>query len=219
MGILDRPALPCPDRRDEDSAAGESASRLEADLGPVPVGPGVVRLRARLSLDDTLIDQMTTGVVLQDDAVVQAGPRLRFAQNYFTLNDRPLFLFGTDTYARTYQAAYENPATWLEELTAARDVGLNLYENLQYQRPGHQMRDEDWRRFRAMAQLCQARGLVFMPGMLIGHNTAVSTELLAEESQLCAEYARQLGDVPGLLYYINGDYQLDLAAARGGRAA
>ena len=105
---------------------------------------------------------------------MRAGPRLRFAHNYFTLNDRPLFLFGTDTYARTYQSACENPATWLEELTAARDIGMNLYENLQYQRPNHQMRDEDWRKFRAMAQLCQARGLVFMPGMLIGHNTAIS---------------------------------------------
>ncbi len=181
-----------------------------ADLGHVPTGRDVARLRVRLSMDETHIDQMTTGVVLRDDTAVQAGPRLRFVNNYFTLNDRPLFLFGTDTYARTYQAAYENPATWLEELTAARDVGMNLYENLQYQRPGHQMCSEDCRKFQAMAQLCQARGLVFMPGMLIGHNTAVPPEVLAEESRLCAEYARHLGDVPGLLYYINGDYQLDL---------
>ncbi|NLX57240.1 MAG: hypothetical protein GXY58_19195 [Planctomycetaceae bacterium] len=184
---------------------------FEAELGPVPPGQAAARLRVRLLLDDKPFDQLTTGVVQEDAEVLQSGPQLRFVDNYFTLNNRPLFLFGTDTYARTYQAAYENPATWLEELTAARDVGLNLYENLQYQRPGHQMRDEDWRKFRAMAQLCQAQGLVFMPGMLIGHNTAVPSERLAEESRLCAEYARQLGDVPGLLYYINGDYLLDVS--------
>ena len=49
-----------------------------------------------------------------------------------------------------------------------------------------------------------------MPGMLIGHNTAIGPDLLAEQSQLCADYAQQLGDAPGLLYYINGDYQLIL---------
>jgi hypothetical protein len=205
------PALPSPAKIVVTKMVGKnSCEPFQADLGPVPMTRDVARLRVSLSIDDTLIDQMTTGVVPRDDAVVGAGPRLRFAHNYFTLNDRPMFLFGTDTYARTYQSECENPATWLEDLTAARDVGLNLYENLQYQRPGHQMRDDDWRKFRALAQLCQARGLVFMPGMLIGHNTAISAELLAEESQLCADYARRLGDVPGLLYYVNGDYQLDL---------
>ena len=202
------PALPHPVRVDlVKTVAQGSSEEFTADLGSPPGPLNIARIRARLSIGDVGVDELTTAVVPHQEQVVQAGPRLRFVDNYFTLNDRPLFLFGTDTYARTYQSPAENPGTWLEELTAARDMGMNLYENLQYQRPGHQMREEDWRRFRAMAQLCQSRGLVFMPGMLIGHNTAIGPDLLREQSQLCADYARQLGDVPGLLYYINGDYQ------------
>ncbi len=205
------PALPSPAPVTVTGTVRSRAhERLQADLGPVPAVPDVARLRVWLSLDGRRIDEMATGVVPHNDAVMQAGPRLRFADNYFTLNDRPLFLFGTDTYAVTYQSASENPATWWDELTAAQDIGMNLYENLQYVRPRHQMLDDDWRKFRALAQLCQARGLVFMPGMLIGHNTAIPRQLIEEQSRLCAEYARQLGDVPGLFYYINGDYQLDM---------
>jgi len=204
-------ALPSPAPLSETrTVTKNSHQKIEVDLGPLPAVSDVARLRVVLAVDGTPIDQMSTGVVLQDDGVTRAGPQLRFADNYFALNHRPLFLFGTDTYARTYQSADENPATWADELMAARDIGLNLYENLQYQRPGHQMLEDDWRTFRAMAQLCQSRRLVFMPGMLIGHNTAIPAEQLDEESRLCAEYARRLGDVPGLLYYINGDYQLDL---------
>ncbi|MBM4092130.1 MAG: hypothetical protein FJ276_22275, partial [Planctomycetes bacterium] len=146
--------------------------------------------------------------VLENLQVVASGPALRFRDNYFTLNGRPMFLFGTDTYARLYKSASENPWTWNEELARARDVGVNLYENLQYQRPGHVMRDDDWRAFQAVAQLTQTHQLVFMPGMLIGHNVAVGPELLSEQSELCRQYARHLRHVPGLLYYINGDYQL-----------
>ncbi|MHB9076527.1 MAG: beta-galactosidase [Pirellulaceae bacterium] len=202
------PALSKPVRVDVTRTVTQGSSEtFTADLGTVSGSPDVARMRARLTIGGVPVDELTTAVVARDDAVVRAGPRLRFVDNYFTLNGRPLFLFGTDTYARIYQSPAENPGTWLEELTAARDMGMNLYENLQYQRPGHKMLDEDWRKFLALMQLCQARGLVFMPGMLIGHNTAIGPALLAEQSQLCADYAQQLGDAPGLLYYVNGDYQ------------
>ncbi|MHB0955665.1 MAG: beta-galactosidase [Pirellulaceae bacterium] len=206
------PALPDPVPVDlTRTVAQGSSEEFTADLG-TPVQSGdIARIRARLTIGNLQVDELTTAVVAHNDHVVQSGPRLRFVDNYFTLNDRPLFLFGTDTYSRTYQSSAENPGTWLEELTAARDMGMNLYENLQYQRPGHQMLEEDWRKFRAMTQLCQLRGLVFMPGMLIGHNTAVGPDRLREQSQLCTDYAQQLSDAPGLLYYINGDYQLILS--------
>ncbi len=157
------------------------------------------------------IDAMVSGIVFEQPAVLQSGPQLRFRDNYFTLNGRPTFLFGSDTYALVYKAACENPWTWHQELATARDVGMNLYENLQYQNPGHRMTEDDWRAFGAMAQLAQRSGLVFMPGMLIGHNVAIGDTALEEESRLCREYASRLGSTPGLLWYINGDYQLDAA--------
>ena len=156
------------------------------------------------------IDEMVTGFVVEQPRLVAAGTPLRFVDNYFTLRDRPVFLFGSDTYSRTYFSSCENPWTWSQELGAARDIGLNLYENLQYTKPGHRMDDSDWRSFVAINQLVQKHGLVFMPGMLIGHNVAIGNEEMSQESGLCAAYAERFADTPGLLYYINGDYRMDL---------
>lgn len=168
------------------------------------------RVVATLLEEDAVIDEMETGFVMEQPAQVALGPQLRFADNYFTLRGRSVFLFGSDTYSRTYKTACENPWTWSQELTAARDIGLNLYENLQYANPGHRMEDSDWRCFRAMNQLVQKHGLVFMPGMLIGHSVAIGDGEVSEQSRLCAEYAERFADTPGLLYYINGDYRMDL---------
>ena len=183
--------------------------RIEAAFPQLSPPPSLARLTATLECDGRPIDTMVSGVVFEQPAVVQSGPQLRFRDNYLTLNGRPTFLFGSDTYALIYKAACENPWTWAEELAAARDVGMNLYENLQYQNPGHKMADDDWRSFRAVAQLTQASGQVFMPGMLVGHNVAIGDAAVKEESQLCQEYAQQLGHTPGLLWYINGDYQME----------
>ncbi len=184
-----------------------TSQQLTAELPSPALASPVCHVEALLTCDGEVIDVMRTAAVVQREAAMAEGPVLRFRENYFTLNGRPLFLFGTDTYARTYTSAAEHPGTWEEELIAARDMGMNLYENLQYQRPKHQMSEEDWQKFLAMTQLTQQQQLVFMPGMLIGHNTAVGPDLLQEQSSLCREYAQRMHHVPGLLYYINGDYQ------------
>ena len=170
----------------------------------------VYRVTASLVDGKRTVDEMTTGFAVEQPQFVAAGPRLRFSDNYFTLRDRPVFLFGSDTYSRTYMSAGENPLTWSRELAAARDIGLNLYENLQYSKPGHRLADSDWRAFGAMNQLVQKHGMVFMPGMLIGQNVAIGDAEMTRQSGLCESYAKRFADTPGLLYYINGDYRMDL---------
>lgn len=160
--------------------------------------------------ESSIIDEMVTGFVVDSDAAIKAGPELRFKDNYFTVNGRPMFLFGTDAFAYTYKSSYSNPLTWAADMQACEDVGLNLYENLNHVRPNREMTEDDWRDFRAMGQLSQRQDLVYMPGMLIGHNVAVGDEMLARQSALCAQYAERFKDLPGLLYYINGDYQMML---------
>ncbi len=102
---------------------------------------------------------MESGFVVASEEAFADSAVLRMRDNYLTLNGRPLFLFGTDSYARTYLSAAENPKTWDRELATARDMGMNLYENLQYTGANHHLGDEDWRKFRAMAQLTQQRQL------------------------------------------------------------
>ena len=196
-----------------------TVQELKASWPPLEGESELGQVTAVLTVDGIPIDELTTGFVVERPGAARAGMELRFENNFFTVNGRPLFLFGTDTYAYTYRSVHENPLTWAQEHRAARDMGVNLYENLQYinvqanlQYPklSEAMTDEDWRAFRAMSRLTQQRNLIFMPGILIGHNVAVGDDVLAGQSSLCRDYAELLGDTPGLLYYINGDYQMML---------
>lgn len=181
---------------------------VSAEFG-VPAGSsGLHRVRTVAWAASKPIDELVTGVVVDDTKAAPRGLDLRFEKNYFTLNGRPQFLFGSDDYAVTYRAAAENPWSWSQMLVAARDHGLNLYENLQYRGPGYKLRDEDWRDFSALNQLVQQNQLVFMPGMLIGEDAAAGPDDLARQSALCRQYAVHFCDTPGVLYYINGDYSL-----------
>lgn len=171
------------------------------------------QIDARLSLEGRLVDQMVSGFVVEAASVHQSAAESRFVDNYFTHGGRPVFLFGSDDYSHTYHSAFENPLTWAQDHRAARDIGLQVYENLQYAQRGPKLEESDWRSFRAMAQLTQKHNLVFMPGMLIGYNVAVDDDQLGAQSALCGQYAERLGDTPALHYYINGDYRLDLSAS------
>ncbi len=179
-----------------------------AEFLAAPGGPDLRVLSAQLRLDGEVIDEMKTGFVVDRPEIAHAAADSRFVANYFTRGGRPMFLFGSDTYSYTYLTATENPLTWARDHAAARDIGLNVYENLQYSRaPTYALTESDWRAFRAMAQLTQKYNLVFMPGMLIGQNVLIDDARLKRQAALCAEYARRLRDIPALHYYINGDYR------------
>ena len=185
----------------------ESDATVRTTFQPGQFASDLYRVTAVLMIDDKPVDEMTAGFVVDRASVMQSAADSRFADNYFTRGDRPVFLFGSDTYSYTYRSAHESPLTWAQDHHAARDVGLNVYENLQYNGPKHQLADSDWRAFRAMAQLTQKHNLVFMPGMLIGHDVGIGLDAVAEQSAHCAAYAQHLSDTPALHYYINGDYQ------------
>ena len=191
------------------SVTGGSEYRASCTV-PVPdtLPPGLVRVEATLTADDRTVDSMETGFVHLQAAGETGSPQLSFRDNYFRLGDRPVFLFGCDNYSNVYHSTAEGPLWWAREHAACRDFGFGIYENLQYSNPGHRVAEADWRSFLAMAQLTQEHDLTFMPGLLIGHNVAISDAEIAEQSRQCAEYARRLKDTPRLLWYINGDYQL-----------
>ena len=170
----------------------------------------VYELVAELRLEGRPVDRMSTGFVVQDEEVVKSGRELRFEDNYFTLDGRPTFLFGSDTYSNVYNSATENPWTWNLDHIAARDYGFNVYENLQYSNADYRFTDKDWRKFEGMAQLCQRNGLVFMPCQLVGHNVAIGPEQLEREAAQCRDYAEHLNRYPGLLYYLNGDFRWEV---------
>jgi len=108
---------------------------LRVEFPPLPEQSDLWRLTARLASGGAGIDEIATGVVRENPAIRSLAPPLRFRDNYFTLGGRPVFLYGSDSYSETYTAASENPLTWSHELETARDFGVQLYENLQYNHP------------------------------------------------------------------------------------
>jgi hypothetical protein len=184
--------------------AAYADAAVAAELAPT--ARGLVRAAAEWLIEGGALDRMETGMVVA--VGMPEAPAARFRNNAFTLAGRPLFLFGTDTYAYTYFSAHESPLTWSRDQVLARDFGLNLYENLQFSRgPGYELSDEDWRDLRAMAWLTQRNRLVFMPGVLVGQDVAADDDTLARQSRLCEQYAEHLADVPSAHLYLNGDYK------------
>ncbi|MCC7491983.1 MAG: beta-galactosidase [Fimbriimonadaceae bacterium] len=186
-------------------AAGEGPVTLSATWPAAQPAAALTHLTAELLLEGRPIDRLTRGVVTAQEPRL---PALSFADNGFRLGSRRLFVFGTDDYAETFRAAAQNPLSWSQDLTAARDIGLDLYENLQYVNPDHTFSATEWASFRALATLCEQQHLIYMPGLLIGHDVVCDDAELGRQSALCAEFGRRLGDFPALLWYLNGDYQL-----------
>ena len=141
---------------------------------------GLWRVSAGLLLDGRPVDQLTSGFVLEQPAAMQSGPALRFKGNYFTLDGRPQFLFGSDTYHSIYNSASENPLTWAGELAACATWAWTCTRTCNTPSPATSS-TKTTGAVPCAAQLTQQRRLVFMPGMLIGHNVAVGDRELAAQ--------------------------------------
>jgi hypothetical protein len=175
-------------------------------LSPFPVGEGGRGVR----------DVIETGFCVYNPRVMQSGPRLTYRDNAFELTThdsrlttRPL-LFGTDTWGSMFLSRSHSSLTWYRDLAMMRDYGLHMYENLQYAPTGWKFTEAQWRQFDALIQLSQRFGLPYMAGLLIGQDVVVDDATLAQQAAMCREFAARYRNVPGLIYYLNGDFQLNL---------
>ncbi len=180
-----------------------------------PHGPDFLRLDAVLHEGELMLDRAASGFCVYDDAVLARGTRLRYRDNAYVLEPfggraSRSCLFGTDTYANLFFSPSQNPWTWHRELEAMRDHGLHLFENLQYTPKQYQFNEAQWRQIDALIQMSQRFGLPYMAGLLIGQNVAVSDAELVQQAELCRQFALRYKRVPGLIYYLNGDFQLRL---------
>ncbi len=161
------------------------------------------------------LDRIESGFCVKDGKVVQNGVGVLYANNAFTLS-RPdgrlqrVLLFGTDTYGNWFLSRSHNPLTWFREMELMRNYGLHMYENLQYHPQGYRFTEAQWRQLDAVIQLSQRFGLPYMAGLLIGQDVVVDDATLAQQAEMCRQFARRYANVPGLIYYLNGDFQLNL---------
>ena len=219
--LLEAPAVRGAWRRVADLAARpgpwtSSSSALAAEWTVPPDAPDFLRATLRVRVGGALMDLCRTGFCVRSPSVVARGVSTRFAANRFVLTQpggkpRRSMLFGTDTYGSMFGSPNCNPLTWYRDLEAMRDQGLHMWEMLQPCPPGFVYDEKLWRQVDAVVQLSQRFGLPYMAGLLIGQNVAVDDATLARQAQLCRTFALRYRAAPGLLYYLNGDYQLRIS--------
>jgi len=172
------------------------------------------RVTTILSLDGRPEDRVETGFCITDDRAIASGPAVVLKGNYLEAGGARRFLLGTDTYGNMFGSAAQNPLTWARDLAGMRDNGIAVYENLQFYPgsfPTPYVADERTaRQARAMVQLAQQLRLIYVPGLLIGYDTAATNGLLKQEAEWCTAFPGMCSNAPGMIYYTNGDLRLDM---------
>jgi len=162
---------------------------------------------------DQEIDRFESAFLVWNDKAMAKGPALSFRDNYLRLGTRPMFLFGTDDWSYTFSTRRETPLQWLRDMRARRDLGVQIYENLQFGIPAPEQREGLLRKVDGIVQLAQEYQQVYFAGLLIGANVAASDAELAQQTAWCRDFAQRYAQVPGLIYYLNGDLRCELGAA------
>ena len=175
---------------------------------------------ARLYEGEEEIDRIASAFVVWNARTVAAGPPLNLRDNYLRLGQRPMFLFGTDDWAYTFNTTRETPLQWLRDMRLRRDFGVQIYENLQFgalptftAEDGGARREQLLRKVDGTVQLAQKYQQVYFAGLLIGDNTAASDAKLKDQIDSCREFAKRYAKVPGLIHYLNGDLRCQLSEA------
>lgn len=177
--------------------------------------PDFIRVNANLKQGAMLADRASSGFCVRDTGIVASGTSIRYADNALILrepdaDERHVCMFGTDTYANMFSSPSCSPWTWFRDIQMMRDYGLHMFENLGFFPPDFRLTDFQWKQQEALIQLAQRFGLVYMAGILIGRDVAISDEELRQSAELCRTFAARFKHVPGLIYYLNGDFQLRL---------
>lgn len=182
---------------------------VEANWRPESFSADFYRAAAVLSLNGTEIDQIETGFNVWKSETLAQGLKFQFKDNYFQVEDRSVFLQGTDDYLHTFLDESENPWTWHDDIQGCHDACINVYENLMGLRGPQQRPTKTWWRWiDAMLLNTQRSGDVFFPGMLIFSNTSVSNKDLDDQKAYVRAFAARYKEAAGIMYYLNGDLEL-----------
>ena len=177
--------------------------------------PNFVVAEADVRINDLLVDHIESGFCTEDEAITAKGTRIRYRDNAFELTvpngtSRRVSLWGTDTYGNMFLSPSISPLHWFRDMEMMQDYGLHTWENLQMIPVNGQYTEKQWRQMDAVIQMSQRFGLPYMAGLYIGQNVVVSDEDLIKQAEFCRQFAARYHQVPGLIYYLNGDFQLNL---------
>ena len=125
-----------------------------------------------------------------------------------------MFVSGVDDGGNTFVNEDQTPLVWKSDFERRRDAGILLYENLQqYRDYGDFARvfengyptERHMRKVDCAVYLAQKYGQIYMMGMLLGANCGVDDAQLEKDKEYISKMAARYKDVPGVIYYLNGD--------------
>ena len=180
--------------------------------------------RERVTLrdkDGNDIDVYETGFAVWTDEVVKNGVNYTYHDNYiFVKNDdgteTPVIASGVDCSSNLYILYDQNPLVTYYEMMERMDAGINICEYLGALH--NDISSESYMRKVDLAvYLAQKFNQIFMQGISIGANTAVTDSELKTYVKTCTRLAERYKDVPGFIYYPNGDLVCELKDGMNGQ--
>ena len=195
------------------SVPAGQAQAVTLEWKPGAFGADFYYLLGQLWDGEQEIDRIESAFMIWDQKAIARGPALSFGDNYLRLGKRPMFLFGTDDWSYTFTTRRETPLAWLRDMRLRRDLGVQIYENLQFGIPQPDQREVLLRKVDGLVQLAQKYQQVYFAGLLVGYNVAVGDAELEQQAAYVREFARRYARVPGLIYYLNGDLRCQLGEA------
>ncbi len=173
---------------------------------------GLYRVTARLrdAAGGQCLDSLEAGFVVWDGRHLPQSMEFEYAENYFRLGGKPVFLCATTTWANWFASpSQSDPLFWWQELRKMRRFGILAVANLQtWWHEPYQLSRSQWRQLDAAVYLAARAGVVYRAGLFVGHNVAVDESTLRQQERFVAQFARRYQHADALIYYVNGDYQL-----------
>jgi hypothetical protein len=182
---------PCAELTASVSVLAGKAQQVTLEWKPGTFRADFYYLLGHLWDGDEEIDRIESAFVVRNEKAMAKGPALNFRDNYLRLGRRPMFLFGTDDWSYTFSTRRETPLQWLHDMRARRDLGVQIYENLQFGIPPPEQREGMLRKVDGIVQLAQRYQQVYFAGLLIGYNVAASDTELAQQTAWCREFAQR----------------------------
>ena len=175
--------------------------------------------RVTLSQDGDIIDTYDSAFVIWDDEIASNGPKYTYHDNYIYIvqpdgTEKAVYLTGVDDGGNSFVNEDQTPLVWKNDFARRRDAGILLYENLQQYRgygdfslvfENGYPTEKHMRSVDCAVYLAQKYGQIYMMGMLLGANCAVTDEQLETDKEYISKMAARYKDVPGIIYYLNGD--------------
>ena len=200
---------------------------LNAKWAPVHFDRDFYHVRAVLETDGRAVDEMETGFVVWDDAVIASGPRIVQSDNYLEFRNTPTFLAGANQTGMMWYSANEDPLVWYRDFEKMNDCAQNLLRILHFspfardaQQNKHPFSPLDLRQqplatqrqTDAIVQLAQKHNVVVFLTLHDWMAVELTDEELDAQRTWNAFWAARYRDVPGIIYDVQNEPRVRVPA-------